>query len=117
MFYVAITRAVDKLYITSYGNPFSSSENIFVNKGFVAEIPELIEWRNERRNVNTQNDENAFNQDNKTVMENCSEIPLDTTPEPYMYEMEDNYMGGYTESDFGCPEEYAEYLENGIDFD
>lgn len=113
LFYVAITRAVDKLYITSYGNPFSSSENIFVNKGFVAEIPELIEWRNERRNVNTQNDKN----NNKTVLENSSGISLDTTPEQYMYEIVDNYIGGYTESDFGCPEEYAEYLENGIDFD
>jgi len=50
LFYVAITRAVDKLYITSYKNPFESNEKSLVSKGFVAEIPELIEWRNERRN-------------------------------------------------------------------
>ena len=26
-----------------------------------------------------------------------------------------NYSGGYTESDFGCEEEYLEYLEWGDD--
>jgi len=39
LFYVAITRAVDKLYITSYKNPFESNEKSLVSKGFVAEIP------------------------------------------------------------------------------
>ena len=48
LFYVAMTRAVDKLYITCYQNPYGSNQNGIVRKGFISEIPELIEWRQER---------------------------------------------------------------------
>ena len=47
LFYVAVTRAVDRLYITSYKNPFGSSGNSIVEKGFVAEMPELFKGRSE----------------------------------------------------------------------
>lgn len=48
LFYVALTRAVDRLYITCYQNPYGTGSNSLVRKGFVSEIPELIEWRKER---------------------------------------------------------------------
>lgn len=48
LFYVAMTRAVDRLYITCYQNPYGSNQSSVVRKGFISEIPELIEWRKER---------------------------------------------------------------------
>lgn len=47
LFYVAVTRAIERLYITSYKNPFGSSDNSIVEKGFVAEMPELFDKRSE----------------------------------------------------------------------
>jgi len=48
LFYVAMTRAVDRLYISCYQNPYGTGNNDIVKKGFISEIPELINWRKER---------------------------------------------------------------------
>ena len=44
LFYVAMTRAIDKLIITCYGNPYISTSNPVIKNGFIAEIPEIVEW-------------------------------------------------------------------------
>ncbi len=46
LFYVAMTRAIDTLYITNYNS--RSTGNDIVKNDFVSEIPELINWRSER---------------------------------------------------------------------
>ena len=51
LFYVAMTRAVDRLYITCYQNPYGSNQSSIVRKGFVSEIPELIEWRKNYKKI------------------------------------------------------------------
>lgn len=49
LLYVAMTRAKERLYITCYKNPYSLSKNPAVKQSFIAEMPELIEWRKIRR--------------------------------------------------------------------
>lgn len=47
LFYVAMTRAVERLIITCYQNPYGTSYDSSVNNGFIAEIPEIVEWSKE----------------------------------------------------------------------
>lgn len=44
LFYVAVTRAIDRLIITCYKNPYISTTNPVIKNGFIAEIPEIVEW-------------------------------------------------------------------------
>ena len=111
LFYVAITRAVDKLYITSCKNPFETNGKSLINKGFVAEIPELIEWRNERRNIKMSQSISDKEYIQSPQYESSTDEDL------RIFEQDDWCPTGYTEGDFGCEEEYLEFLENGIDFD
>ncbi len=54
LFYVAVTRAVKNLIITCYQNQYGTGNNKFIVNDFVCEIPELMEWRNERREKEKQ---------------------------------------------------------------
>ena len=54
LFYVAITRAVKNLIITCYQNQYGTGNNKFIVNDFVCEIPELMEWRNERQEKEKQ---------------------------------------------------------------
>ncbi|MDD3228907.1 MAG: ATP-dependent helicase [Oscillospiraceae bacterium] len=49
LLYVAMTRAKERLYVSSFENPYGSPENCIVRQGFVAEMPLLMEWRRKRR--------------------------------------------------------------------
>lgn len=57
LFYVAMTRAIEKLIITCYEHPYSSKGNSIIKNGFMAEIPEIVEWtKNATKNDKTSND-------------------------------------------------------------
>ena len=49
LLYVAMTRAKEKLFITSAQNQMGSDQLSKAETGFVAEMPLLIQWRKERR--------------------------------------------------------------------
>ncbi len=57
LFYVAMTRAVERLIITCYEHPYSAKGSSIIKNGFIAEIPEIVEWtKNATRNDKTSND-------------------------------------------------------------
>ena len=100
LFYVAMTRAVDRLYITSYENPFYNNNSDYIERGFVSEIPELIK-KDAPKSWSCSGDDTSVSsiRDDVNYGENSNEYEDDMT------------YGGYTEDDFGCYEEYLEYLE------
>lgn len=48
LFYVAMTRAIDRLYITCSADPFIGNGSV-VRKGFLAEMPEIVVRREDER--------------------------------------------------------------------
>jgi len=44
LFYVAMTRAIERLIITCNEHPYATKNNTYIEKGFIAEIPEIIKW-------------------------------------------------------------------------
>lgn len=53
LFYVAMTRAIDRLYITCSSDPYSGNSTI-IKRGFLAEIPEIVISSENERSYETQ---------------------------------------------------------------